>query len=119
MARRRARVAQKVRTVYRDRVRRGRQRYSQRKNFALKKYGKKAAYGALAGLALAVPLSLGAKYLGQPALLEAADRGGSIAASAAGGPVGVTAYQVADALFDRFVIFQNTSLSGSRSGGYL
>lgn len=118
MARRRSRVGSRVRTVYRDRVRGGRRRYSERKNFALKKYGKKAAYGALAGLALAVPLSLGAKYLGQPTLLEAADRGGSIAASAAGGPVGVTAYQVADALFDRFVVFGNTNISGGR-GEYL
>lgn len=119
MARRRSRIGSRVRTVYRDRVRRGRQRYSQRKNFALKKYGKKAAYGAAAGLAVAIPLSLGAKFTGQPALLEVADRGGSVAAAAAGGPVGVLAYQVADALFDRFVIFENTSLSGSRSGGYL
>ena len=119
MARRRSRAGSRVRTVYRDTVRRGKRRYSERKNFAFKKYAKKAGLGALAGLALAVPLSLGAKFMGQPALLEAADRGGSIAAAAVGGPVGVTAYQVADALFDRFVIFENTSLSGSRSGGYL
>ena len=119
MARRRARVAQGVRTVY-VKAKKGKQKYSQRKNWALKKYGKKAAYGAAAGLALAVPLSLGAKYLGQPMLLEAADRGGSVAAAAAGGSVGVFAYQIADALFDRFVIYPpNTSLSGTRSGGYL
>ena len=114
MARRRGRIGSRVKTVFRDRVRRGRRRYSERKNFAFKKYGKKAAYGALAGLAIAVPLSLGAKYLGKPALLEAADRGGSIAAAAAGGPVGVTAYQVADALFDRFVIFEGNNISGGK-----
>ena len=95
-----------------------RRRYSQRKNFELKKYAKKAGYGALAGMALAVPVSLAAKYLGKPELLEVADRGGSVAAAFGGGPMGVAAYQVADALFDRFVIFENTNISGGR-GGYL
>lgn len=124
MARRKNRTAVSYapmsrRRRYYGRVRSAGKKYSQRKNWALKKYAKKAGYGALAGMALAVPVSLAAKYLGQPALLEVADRGGSVAASFGGGPMGVAAYQVADALFDRFVIFENASVSGSRNGGYL
>jgi len=78
----------------------------------IKKYGKKAAYGTAAGLAVAIPLTLAAKYLNMPQLVEVADRTGSVAASAAGGPVGVVGYQVADALFDRFVNVGGQGISG-------
>jgi len=78
----------------------------------LKKYGKKLAYGTIAGLAVAIPLSLAAKYTNTPALVELADRAGSVAASAAGGPVGVIGYQAADAAFDRFVVYNGAGISG-------
>jgi len=78
----------------------------------LKKYGKKLAFGTILGLAVAIPLSLAAKYTNTPALVEVADRAGSVAASVGGGPVGVIGYQAADALFDRFVIYNGQGISG-------
>jgi len=84
----------------------------------IKKYAKKAAWGAAVGMLIAVPLSLAAKYTNTPALVEVADRAGSIGAAAAGGPVGVTAYQAVDAIFDRFVIYNGGGVSGS-SQAYL
>jgi len=81
---------------YRGRVRRP------RKN-DFKRYGKKAAYGVGAGLAVSVPLTLAGQYLKVPELIEAGQRIGSVASTAVGGTVGNAAYQAADALFDRVV----------------
>jgi len=96
-------------------------RYVQKKTKArrprkndITKYAKKAAWGAAVGMLIAVPLSLAAKYTNTPALVEVADRAGSIGAAAAGGPVGVTAYQALDAVFDRFVIYNQQGISGGR-----
>lgn len=80
----------------------------------LTKYAKKAGLGTLAGLAVAIPVSLLAKYTNNPKLVEVADRGGSIAASAVGGTAGVVGYQIADAVFDRFVIYNGGGVSGGR-----
>jgi len=78
----------------------------------LKKYAKKAALGTVAGLAVAIPVSLAAKYLGRPELVEVADRAGAVAAGAIGGTAGQISYQIADAVFDRFVVFGGQSISG-------
>ena len=78
----------------------------------LKRYAKKAALGTVAGLAVAIPISLAAKYLNRPDLVEVADRGGAIAATAVGGTFGQIGYQVADAAFDRFVIYNGQGISG-------
>lgn len=78
----------------------------------LKKYAKKAGLGTLAGLVIAIPLSLAAKYTNTPALVELADRAGSVAAAAVGGPAGVIGYQIADAAFDRFVVYNGGGISG-------
>jgi len=95
-------------------------RYVQKKTKArrprkndLKKYAKKAGFGTLAGLAVAIPLTLAAKFTNTPQLVEVADRAGSVAASAAGGPTGVIGYQIADAIFDRFVNVGGQGVSGS------
>lgn len=112
MARRRT---SRVRTVYRKAKSRGRRRYSERKNYELKKYGNKLLKGTLAGLALSVPVTLAASYLNKPELVEIANRGGAVTASMFGGPVGVVGYQVADAAMDRFV--KVPSMGGNISGG--
>lgn len=106
MARRRGSKA--IRTVYRKI--KGNRRRPKRND--VKKYAKKAALGTVAGLAVAIPVSLSAKYLNKPELVEVADRGGAVAASAVGGTMGVVGYQVADALFDRFVVFDGKGVSG-------
>lgn len=106
MARRRMRPRAIIRRL------KPRRRYSQRKNFELKKYAKKAAYGTLGGLALSIPLTLAAKYLGRPELVEVANRGGAVTASYFGGPIGVVGYQVADAAMDRFVNVNGANISG-------
>jgi len=102
-------VKARIRTIYRKAKSKARR---PRKN-DLKKYGKKLAFGTVAGLAVAIPLSLAAKFANVPQLVELADRAGSVAASAAGGPVGVIGYQAADAIFDRFVIYNGAGVSGS------
>ena len=78
----------------------------------LKKYGKKLVWGTVLGMLVAIPLSLVAKYTNTPALVELADRAGSVAASVGGGPVGVIGYQAADAIFDRFVVYNGQGVSG-------
>lgn len=120
MARRRNRAPvsyapQSRRRRYYGRIKSSGRKYSQRKNWALKKYSKKLAYGTLAGLGVSVPLTLAASMLGRPELVEVANRGGAITASMGGGPVGVVGYQVADALLDRFL--HVPALGGNITGG--
>jgi len=81
----------------------------------LKRYGKQAAYGTLAGLAVSIPLTLAARYFNRPELMEVGQRAGAVIASKAGGPVGEIGYQISDAIFDRFVVFQGSSISGTKS----
>lgn len=57
--------------------------------------------GLAAGLAVAVPASFIAQRTGQPAVFEAGERLGAIAASAVGGTWGQVAFQAADALVER------------------
>ncbi len=80
---------------------------------------KKTAIGTAAGLAVSIPLTLLARHIQQPVLMEIGQRGGAIAATVAGGPAGETGYQVADALFDRFVAYQGQGISGTRGQVYL
>lgn len=108
MVRRGARFAAKTRVVYRNVKSRARRP----KRNDLKRYAKKAAFGTVAGLAVAIPITLAAKYLNKPELVEVADRTGSIVASVAGGTLGVAGYQVADAVFDRFVVYNGQGISG-------
>jgi len=80
----------------------------------LKKFAKKGALGTVAGLAVAIPISLIAKYINKPELVEVADRSGAVVASAVGGTAGQVGYQVADAVFDRFVVYNGNPISGSQ-----
>jgi len=73
------------------------------KNGSAKRLAKKGILGLAAGLAVSIPLTLGARYLGRPELMEVGQRGGAVAATAIGGTPGQIGYQVADAIFDRFV----------------
>ena len=73
------------------------------KNGGVKRLAKKAILGLAAGLAVSIPLTLYAKYSNQPMLMEAGQRGGAVAATAIGGTPGQVGYQIADAVFDRFV----------------
>jgi len=84
------------------------------KNSDLKKYAKKAALGTVAGLAVAIPISLAAKFMNIPQLVEVADRAGAVAATLGGGTVGQIGYQFADSIFDRFVIYNGGGVSGGR-----
>jgi len=77
-----------------------------------KRYAKKAAMGTLAGLAVAIPISLLAKHIRKPELVEVADRAGAVAATAIGGTFGQVGYQIADAVFDRFVVYNGKNISG-------
>ena len=86
---------------------------------ATKALAKKAAIGAVAGLAISIPLTLGAKYLNQPMLMEVGQRVGSVASAAFGGAPGNAGYLVADALFDRFVVFNGQGVSGQSGQVYL
>lgn len=105
----------RTRVVYRNLKKRMRRRGT--KNTGIK-YVKKAVLGTLAGLAVAIPVSLLAKHINQPQLVEVADRGGAIAASAIGGTMGQVGYQIADGLFDRYVVYGNQRVSGG-NGVYL
>jgi len=108
-------VKAKIRTIYRKVKSKARR---PRKN-DLKKYGKKVALGTAAGLIVAIPLTLAAKYFQKPVLKEVAQRGGAIAASAAGGTIGETGFQAADAIFDRFVVVGGEGISGTAGNVYL
>ncbi len=77
-------------------------------------YAKKAAYGAGLGLAISIPLTLAGRYFGRGEIIEAGQRIGSVASAHVGGSVGNAAYQAADAVFDRFVVFQGNSISGTQ-----
>jgi len=79
-----------------------------------KNAAKKAALGTAAGLAVSIPLTLLARHTNQPALMELGQRGGAVAATLIGGPVGEVGYQAGDALFDRFVVYQGSGISGSK-----
>lgn len=73
---------------------------------------RKAAIGAAAGLAISIPLTMYGLRSGNPTLIEAGQRVGSIASAHFGGGIGNAGYQVADALFDRFVTVGGGSISG-------
>ena len=75
---------------------------------------RKAAVGAFAGLAVSIPLTMLGIRIGQPVLVEAGQRIGSISSSHFGGTIGVAGYQAADALFDRFVSVGGGGISGTR-----
>ena len=96
--RRRARLA-----PLRRRTERLRSRVRRPRKNDLKKYGIKAAKGVGLGLAVSIPLTLAARHLNMPILMEVGQRIGSVASTAVGGTVGNAAYQGADAIFDRFV----------------
>jgi len=51
--------------------------------------------------------------------MEVGQRVGSIASTAAGGTPGNTGYQAADAIFDRFVMYQGQGVSGTPGNVYL
>jgi len=85
----------------------------------LKNYAKKAGLGAVAGLAISIPLTLAGRHYNRPELIEAGQRIGSIVSSKVGGPLGVTGYQIADATFDRVVVYQGSGISGSSGQVYL
>ena len=104
----------RTRTVYRNLKSRARR---PRKN-DLKKYGKKLAIGAAAGLIVSVPLTLAARYFGQPTLMEAGQRIGGIVA-ATQGPVGEAGYQAVDAAFDRFIALNGRGITGTNQMVYL
>lgn len=106
--RRRASSGRRRRSVgraLRSRIRRPRRN-------GMKALAKKAGIGAIAGLAVSIPLSLLAKRQGDPRLLEIAQRGGAVASAHFGQGPGALAFQVADVLFDKFVVYENTQISG-------
>lgn len=84
----------------------------------LKKYGKKLAIGTALGLAVSIPLTLLARHTNRPELMEVGQRAGSIISSTQG-PVGNAGYQLGDALFDRFVVYQGSPISGTPGNVYL
>lgn len=76
-------------------------------------YVKKVAKGALAGLAVAVPLSLFARYSGRPELFELGERAGAVAASKFGGTWGQVGFQALDAAVERLI----PRIAGGPGGG--
>jgi len=85
----------------------------------IKNVGKKAAYGVLGGMAVSIPLTLLGRHYQRPELIEAGQRVGAIVASKVGGPIGETGFQLADAAFDRVVVYQGGGVSGSQGQVYL
>jgi len=85
----------------------------------VKYVGKKLAYGVLGGMAISIPLTLAGRYYNKPELIEAGQRVGAIVASKVGGPIGETGFQLADATFDRVVMYQGNIVSGSQGQVYL
>lgn len=80
----------------------------------LKKYAKKAAIGTAAGLAVAIPVTLAARFFNRPELVEVGQRAGAVVAAAGGGTVGELGFQIADAAFDRFVVVNGRGVSGTQ-----
>jgi len=115
VARRKSRGS--VRTVFRNVKSRARR---PRKN-DFKKYGKKALLGVAAGLAISVPLTWYGRKTGNPVLIEAGQRVGSVASTYMGGTIGNASYQAADAIFDRVLVSGGgvPSFSGSQGQVYL
>ena len=97
MAKRKA--APKTRTVYKKAAPKRRSKKRDMTMNTLKKAGK----GAGLGLGVSIGLGILANRTGNPQLKEAGQRGGAIAASYIGGTAGQVAYQIADAVADRFV----------------
>jgi len=84
-----------------------------------KNVAKKAGLGVVAGLAISIPLTLAGRHFNEPLLIEAGQRVGSVASTAVGGTPGNAAYQTADAIFDRVVVYQGSGISGSQGQVYL
>jgi len=63
----------------------------------------KALRGAVAGVAIAVPMGMLARYSGMPDLFEAGERAGAVAASHFGGTMGQVGFQVLDAVVERAI----------------
>lgn len=85
----------------------------------LKHYAKYAGYGVLGGMAVSIPLTLAGRYFQRPELIEAGQRIGAIVASKVGHTAGEAGFQVADAIFDRVVVYQGAGVSGSQGQVYL
>jgi len=90
-------------------MRSARRRVSRRKDYDLKRGLK----GLGAGLAVAVPLSLIARYTNQPLAFELGERAGAVAASTFGGTWGQILFQAADAAVERAI----PRIAGGPGGG--
>jgi len=107
MARRRSRT----RTIVRRVARAASRRRPRRREGEM--YAKKILKGVGAGLAVAVPLSLFARYSGRPELFELGERAGAVAASKFGGTWGQVGFQAADAMVERVI----PRIAGGPGGG--
>ncbi len=89
------------------------------KKSGMKRDLKRAGLGTVAGLAVSIPLTLAGRHFRQPLLIEAGQRVGSVVSTAVGGTPGNAGYQAGDAIFDRFVVYQGSGISGSSGQVYL
>ena len=89
------------------------------KHSTAKHLAKKAGIGTGVGMLISIPLTLAGRYFGRTELIEAGQRIGSIASTAAGGTPGNAGYQAADAIFDRFVVYEGGGVTGTRGQVYL
>jgi len=85
----------------------------------IKHIAKYAGYGVLGGMAVSIPLTLLGRHFQRPELIEAGQRIGAIVAAKVGGTPGELGFQVADATFDRLVVYQGGGISGSQGQVYL
>jgi len=85
----------------------------------LKHYAKYAGLGVLGGMAVSIPLTLAGRHFQRPELIEAGQRVGAIVAAKVGHTAGEVGFQIADAAFDRFVVYQGGGVSGSQGQVYL
>jgi len=92
---------------------RGNRRRTSKKSYVTRDL-KRAGFGTVAGLAVSIPLTLAGRHFQQPLLVEAGQRIGSVISTVAGGVPGNAGYQAADAIFDRFVMYQGRGVSGGR-----
>lgn len=99
MASRRRRALTRVRTVTRRAGGRARSYTRRRGRVDIKR----AAKGALAGLAVAVPMGILARRTGNSMLFEVGERAGAVAASYFGGTWGQVAFQGIDAAAERYI----------------